>query len=244
MAALVAALAKTLPRDCIRLNVTVTHAALREDGVALQAQGIDGQSTSIIANHVIFAMPPRLLERKVGFTPPLATQIQTVWRTTPTWMAPHAKFLAVYDRPFWREMGLSGTAQSMAGPCTEIHDASAGAAALFGFLGVPAAARQRIGEEGLKAHCLGQLTRLFGPRASGPVATHFKDWAADDLTATADDLDMPAGHPTATGLPWFDGAWSGRAVMAGSETACEHPGYLEGALLAANEAVTKLREAR
>lgn len=29
---------------------------------------------------------------------------------------------AIYDRPFWREAGLSGTAQSMVGPLAEIHD--------------------------------------------------------------------------------------------------------------------------
>ena len=55
-------------------------------------------------------------------------------------MAPHANFLAVYPRRFWREAGLSGGAQSLVGPMTEIHDAtsSAGEAALFGFDDAPA----------------------------------------------------------------------------------------------------------
>jgi monoamine oxidase len=235
-AALVSALAAALPQERIRLGIQVTQAELRDEGVALRTRDADGREDLLVAERVVFALPPRLLESSVRFTPAPATR--TLWRATPTWMAPHAKFLAVYERPFWREQGLSGTAQSAVGPMVEIHDASAitGRAALFGFVGVPAAARHQIGEA-LKGYCLRQLVRLFGPGAGDPVATYFKDWATDPLTATADDRDGSAGHPAAGGAPWFDPAWAGRAVMAGSETASEHPGYLEGALLAAKAAM-------
>ena len=65
------------------------------------------------------------------------------WQETATWMAPPAKFFAVYDRPFWRKAGLSGTAQSFVGPLGEIHDATtaSGKAALFGFPSIGADAR-------------------------------------------------------------------------------------------------------
>ena len=53
----------------------------------------------LVATRVLFALPPRLLESSVAFTPAPATR--ALWRATPTWMAPHAKFLAVYDQPFW-----------------------------------------------------------------------------------------------------------------------------------------------
>ncbi|MGZ5922432.1 MAG: flavin monoamine oxidase family protein [Rhizomicrobium sp.] len=240
-AALVSALAAGLPTDSVRLGVQVTHAELQEGGVALRARRGDGGDISIMAERVVFALPPRLLESIITFTPPLSLQMRARWRATPTWMAPHAKFLAIYDRPFWREKGLSGMAQSMAGPLTEIHDASAiaGGAALFGFVGVPAAVRQQIGDA-LAGHCVRQLVKLFGPEAGHPAATHVKDWSADPLTATADDRDAAAGHPSAGGMAWFDPAWADRAVMAGSETASEHPGYLEGALLAAEDAVRGL----
>jgi monoamine oxidase len=240
--AMVAALAKQLPPDRIRLGVMVTAAALQEDGVSLAL--VDGET--IAASRVLFALPPRLLERKVAFAPAIDPDLRARWRQTPTWMAPHAKFLAVYETPFWRNKGSSGTAQSMTGPMVEIHDASAmpgtvpdtqtGRAALFGFLGVPAAARLAIGEKELKAHCLAQLVRLFGSNAARPAATFLKDWSADVLTATADD--QQAGeHPSPVSQPWFDPAWESRAIMAGSETAREHPGYLEGALLAAEAGV-------
>ena len=37
-------------------------------------------------------------------------------------MAPHAKFFAIYNQPFWRASGLSGTAQSMVGPMVEYFE--------------------------------------------------------------------------------------------------------------------------
>jgi hypothetical protein len=58
-----------------------------------------------------------------------------------TWMSDPAKFVAVYDKPFWREAGLSGQGFSRVGPMVEINDACAdntSAAALFGFIDVPA----------------------------------------------------------------------------------------------------------
>ena len=233
--ALVTALAKALPQKRIRLGAMVTAASLRDEDVSLSLR--DGET--IAAGRVLFAVPPRLMERTITFTP--APQTRALWRASATWMAPHAKFLAAYEKPFWREKGLSGTAQSMAGPMVEIHDASAmtGIAALFGFIGVPAGLREKIGESDLKAHCLTQFVRLFGPEAGKPVATFLKDWSADAFTATAEDREG-GEHPVPTSEPWFDPAWAGRAAMAGSETAPEHPGYLEGALLAAAAGVAAL----
>jgi monoamine oxidase len=229
--ALVTALAKALPEDRIRLGATVTSARLQDDGVALSL----GDGEPVTAGRVLFALPPRLMERTIAFTP--EPQTRALWQASATWMAPHAKFLAVYEKPFWRDAGLSGTAQSMVGPMVEIHDASAmaGKAALFGFIGVPAEYRQRIGEDELKAHCLAQFVRLFGSEAGKPLASFLKDWSADALTATVDDR-QSGEHPSPVSQSWFDPAWATRAVMAGSETASEHPGYLEGALLAAHRA--------
>src|SRR5262249_11573712 len=148
--AVVEALAAHLPRHRIRTSASVTAAHLRKDGVSLHLR--DGGD--IAARHVLFALPPRLMEQEISFTPELSSDMRARWRGVPTWMAPHAKFLAVYAHPFWRAAGLSGTAQSMAGPMTEIHDASRTAegagAALFGFLGVPAAARARAGEAAIR----------------------------------------------------------------------------------------------
>lgn len=245
-AALVRALARDLPAAHVRLDARVTAMVLRDDGVAVSTRRATGATEVIVADHVVAAVPPRLLAATVAFTPAVDAAALRRWQETPTWMAPHAKFVAVYDRPFWREAGLSGTAQSMVGPMPEIHDATtaSGRAALFGFLGVGAEQRAAIGEEALTRACLDQLARTFGPDARQPRATLVKDWAADPLTATAADR-VATGHPTADPAPWVLGPWRARLALAGSETSPSEPGYLAGAVeaatRAADETIRKVR---
>jgi monoamine oxidase len=237
-AALVAALARDLPREQLLLGARVTAMTLVGDGVELTVSRGDGTTETLVAGQVVAAVPPRLLDATVTFTPAQEAATARRWRETPTWMAPHAKFFALYDRPFWREAGLSGTAQSMVGPMPEIHDATtaSGQAALFGFLGVGADQRVALGEEALTRACLAQLARLFGPEAERPRATLFKDWAADPLTATAADR-AGGGHPVPDPAPWVAGRWQGRLALGGSETSPSEPGYLAGAVVAATRAV-------
>ncbi|WP_312752859.1 flavin monoamine oxidase family protein [Psychrobacter sanguinis] len=118
-------------------------------------------------SQVLLALPPRLVAQNIEFTPALPDDLAEQWASTATWMAPHAKYFAIYDTPFWREQGLSGSANSAVGPLTEIHDASAanGHAALFGFFGVAPKVRQSVSTEELKFHCREQLVRLFGTQA-------------------------------------------------------------------------------
>ncbi|MXP26816.1 NAD(P)-binding protein [Altererythrobacter indicus] len=240
--ALVKALATTLPPERLHLGATVTNLTLLDDGVALTIAGADALTKELIADHLILALPPRLLARTIAFDPPVEQSTASLWQGTATWMAPHAKFLALYDQPFWRNEGLSGTAQSVLGPLVEIHDATtaSGAAALFGFIGVNADQRSSIGEDALVHACFAQLGRLFGPEAARPRATLFKDWAADPLTATEADR-VGGAHPTPGRMSWVTGAWSKRLSLGGSETSAREPGYLAGAVDAAERAVAEIR---
>jgi monoamine oxidase len=234
--ALVTALARSLPTDAIRLNTRVTHMALTSSGV-----DVTTDAGRLSAQHVLLAVPPRLLAAQVAFDPPLSASVIRLWQRTPTWMAPHAKFVAVYDHAFWRGAGLSGAARSQTGPLVEIHDATTaeGHAALFGFVGVPAAARAQAGETAVIAACVLQLGHLFGPLATQPKATLYKDWAADPLTATPDDL-TASDHPSPTRQPWVEGQWQHRLALIGSETSRTEPGYLAGAHEAAEHGVAVL----
>ncbi|MFP5405093.1 MAG: flavin monoamine oxidase family protein, partial [Gammaproteobacteria bacterium] len=190
--ALVCALARSLPPERLRLGTRVARLALGDAGVTLS--GVDG-ILLLRARDVILAAPPRVLADALSFDPPLDPATLARWRGTATWMAPHAKLFALYDRPFWRDAGLSGAAQSTLGPMTEIHDATgaSGAAALFGFLGIGADHRRAIGEAAVIEACVAQFGRLFGPPAARPIATLFKDWAADSLIATPADR-IATGH--------------------------------------------------
>lgn len=243
--AIITALSETLPTEAIRLGMRVTHATLNISGVLLTIVAQDGTAHEVATEHVIFALPPRLLASSVSFMPDIDSATAIHWRNTATWMAPHAKFFALYGQSFWRDAGLSGTAQSQVGPLVEIHDATtaSGMPALFGFLGIGADQRAAIGEDALTHACIEQLARLFGPEAGRPRATLLKDWAADPLTATADDR-LPSGHPEPTQALWVNGVWKDRMFLAGSETSTTAPGYLAGAIAAAERAVLELRRSR
>jgi monoamine oxidase len=235
--ALVRALAGGLPGGSIQLASTVTRIALEGDHARLTLAQADGEDDSVLAAQVIAALPPRLLEASMTFEPAIDPAIRLRWRDTPTWMAQHAKFVAIYDRPFWRSAGLSGMAQSTVGPMGEIHDATtaSGAAALFGFLGIDADRRQTAGTQLLTRACLEQLGRLFGDEARRPAATLLMDWTAEVFTAATDDRHGGA-HPVPQRGPWVSGAWRDRLSLAGSETSATDPGYLAGAMDAGSRA--------
>jgi monoamine oxidase len=239
--ALASALAAQLPPASIRMEATVRSLTQTEGGVDLLCTTEREETMRLEASRVVLALPPRLLAEAIILEPRIDGQVQRSWRQTPTWMAPHAKFFAVYERPFWREAGLSGAGRSMVGPLAEIHDATSasGQAALFGFVGVPAPQRAELGEAAIVKAAVEQLAAMFGPLAGAPKATLYKDWAADPLTATQDDLSA-AGHPVGFRSPHVEGAWAGRLLMAGSEASSREPGYLAGAVDAAERAVEEL----
>jgi monoamine oxidase len=240
--ALIAALMQRIVPGCVRAGHTVRGMHRADGSVELGVEGPSGELTTWHADHVLLALPPRLAERRIAFDPPLQPALARCWRETPTWMAPHAKYVAVYDTPFWREQGLSGAARSGHGPMTEIHDASmpGGSAALFGFLGVPARVRQGVADDVLRAHCRAQLGRLFGEQAAGPQADALRDWARDPLTAAEEDQDAVAHHAAAPPTGARDGVWQGCLTGIGSEWSAQFTGYLAGAVDAAEAGVRQV----
>lgn len=235
MNALTDALRAKLDGPRIVTGQTVRRMRVTAQEVELDSEDAAGAVTTWRAAQVLLALPPRLAAERIAFEPALPAPLLWQWRATPTWMAPHAKYLAVYDTPFWREQGLSGSARSASGPLGEIHDASmpGGSAALFGFLGVPARARSRLSDEVLLTLCQAQLVRLFGAQAATPRAAFIKDWAKDPMTAAAADLDAGGDHVQAPAAMASDGPWKGRLIGVASEWSPQFPGYVAGAIEAA-----------
>ncbi|MBA8838941.1 monoamine oxidase [Ochrobactrum sp. RH2CCR150] len=110
--AAIRALADHLPPDRLLLGTTVTAMTLKDGVVELTVQTSEGESEVLSAEQVVAALPPRLFGANVKFEPAQDPAIVTRWRSTPTWMAPHAKFFAIYEDAFWRKDGLTGTARA------------------------------------------------------------------------------------------------------------------------------------
>ncbi len=243
MASLVQAVQQRLDSGCLHLSHQVTAVTLHKKSVEIETL-VNGIPTTWHAARLLLALPPRLAAESIRFHPALPPEVSRAWLNTPTWMAPHAKYLAVFHEPFWRADGLAGTAQSAVGPMVEVQDASSpgGHAALFGFIGVPAQARVGIDHHDLLSACRAQLVRLFGERAARPVAETLLDWAQAPFTATARDQ-VASGHVTAPVASVFRSPWEGRVFGAASEWSPEFPGYIAGAVDAAQRAVDALGRA-
>ena len=238
MAALVTALADKLDASRRHMGHVVRSISLQQDHIVMDCRTAAG-AICWQAEHVLLAIPPRLAVSNISFSPSLPTPQIAQWQATATWMAPHAKYVAVYAQPFWHTAGLSGEARSMVGPLGEIHDASVpeGSAALFGFFQWPAMSRQAIPAAELKQHCRQQLARIFGPQAAHPVAEFIQDWALDDYTATAADLHAVSQHAAAPLAGVDAGLWQHRITGIASEWSPSYPGYVAGAIEAAGNGV-------
>ena len=232
---LVDALVAGLPAD--RLHRSARVATIdQHSGIHLA----NGQTC--VAQHLVLALPPRIAAG-LPLSPALSLDQKRSLEAIPTWMAGHAKFVAVYDAPFWRDAGFSGDATSRRGPMAEIHDASGPngtPAALFGFLGLPP--RHRLGRAPeITTAALEQLARIFGAQAMTPAQVALQDWAFEPETATQHDLVPPSSHPDYSLPRTLSGLWDGRLHFASTETAPQMGGYMEGALAVAERVATDLR---
>ncbi|WP_421789627.1 flavin monoamine oxidase family protein [Hyphobacterium sp.] len=239
MVSLIEALAGMLPVDRIHRDHPVSQLTKSANGIVARFE-----HGSIQANQAVLAIPPRLAASTLKFEPALPEAATKAMAATATWMAGQAKFIAAFDRPFWREAGYSGDALSQRGPLVEIHDASPaenGPYALFGFVDVPANVRA-ANRARLVEMAKGQLVDLFGEELSHPLEVALQDWAQVSTIATLADRNGPGHHPT-YGYPYsLRDLFDGRLIFGASEMGNQFGGFLEGAIESAEQAHALLRE--
>lgn len=240
---LITGLLQRIPDSILHLQHRLLHLADRDTYIELVFAAGDSHVT-YQSKQVVLAMPPRLLADKVIFEPALAPKLIQAMQNTPTWMATHAKAILVYPDAFWRRQGFSGNAfiPYPGAVLAEIYDAcseQSEPAALFGFFGLPASARELYRDE-LEALILQQMTHLYGASAANPLHIAIQDWSIEAFTATGLDRTPPAEHPC-YGHPWLQlDHWLDKLYFCGTETALTSGGYLEGALEASDRVFTAL----
>ncbi len=242
MGALIDELRARLDSERVHTAAEVVGAERDGEGWTVSARA-QGEEKIYRARSLVAALPPRMLAK--GLTPKLwaTSQLRDALCSQQTWMAAQAKFVAAFSEPFWRSEGLAGDAFSRTGPLVEIHDATeekTGAAALFGFVGLPAHQRHSLGHRPLADACLNQLVTLFGANAKEPLFTCLKDWSLEPLVAASQDLAEPPAHANFPMNRFTDELESLGIHLAGSEYARREPGYLEGALEASDHWLKRL----
>jgi len=221
--------------DRVVLGAPVRRIAQDESGVTLHGNG-----GSWRARHAIVAMPP-LLAGGIDYEPALPPARTALTQRFP--MGAVIKCIALYERAFWRERGFSGEVISDAGAVGYALDSTksgGGPPALVGFI-EGAAARTWSGRpEERRRTVLAELARFFGDEALAPVEYFDQDWVAEPWTRGCS-----AGFAVPGTLSRYGPALRapcGRIHWAGSETAREWFGYMEGAIESGERAAAEVLE--
>ncbi len=241
---LTASLSKNINEDCTLNNAVARKVKFAENQVTAMIENEDSELT-ITSEYLILAMPPRVALANIKFSPAFSDGREGQLNNIATWMAGHAKLVAVYENRFWLLKGLSGDVISHKGPLQEIHDASSNDGevnALFGFVAVPPVHRKRRQDE-IKALAISQLARLFGNEAASPLAVYLQDWADEKFTSTQYDQQIQRFHPANNIGYVSEPHWDKRLIWSGTEAAdysSHNNGFLEGALEASTYALSLL----
>ncbi|GAA1126424.1 flavin monoamine oxidase family protein [Microbacterium aurantiacum] len=168
--------------DDVFLEQPVTEVKTAGDGVTI----VTDNGMVVRARYVILAHAP-ILYPWIEFDPPLPRLKQQLHQHIS--MGFVIKVHAVYDRPFWRDKGLSGTAFSPYELSHEAYDNTNHGderGTLVGFVSDRNADDLfRVSAEERKERILASLANYFGPEAKDPLVYYESDWGAEEWTRGA-----------------------------------------------------------
>jgi monoamine oxidase len=218
----------------VMLGRPVTRVERVRGGLRVVARGLE-----VHARRVVVAVPP-VLAARIAFSPALPAAKRAVLRAAVPGTL--LKSEAVYDRPFWRDAGLSGQAVSDTGPANTTFDntpPSGSPGIVLGFVGGREARTARATAPAAHRDAfLANLVTYFGDGAAQPVDFFTQDWTAEAWTRGC-----PVGH-FATGRLRRLGPALRTAVgpihFAGAETATYWNGYMDGAVRSGERAADEI----
>jgi monoamine oxidase len=238
------ALAAALAEGIIHLNSPVkdvTQHGINEIEI-LTADGL-----KYVGKRAITTVPSPVL-KTIHFTPKLDTAKQT-WCETAGY-GYLTKVMVVFERAFWSHKGFCGLSQSFRGPATVVRDTSSPADNKFvltcfvagppgrEWAALPAAAREST--------LLDQIAKLFGAEDTirqDFIEMYMYEWVYDQWSGFGCPCpSLPPGvldtlGPDALRKPL------GNVHFAGTETAGEWKGYMEGAVRSGERAASEVIKA-
>ncbi|WP_052666099.1 flavin monoamine oxidase family protein [Nitriliruptor alkaliphilus] len=222
----------------VRLGAPVRAIHTGDRGVDVELA--DGDR--VRGRRVVVALPPTLAGR-IAYHPALPADRDLLTQRVP--MGAVIKLHLVYDRPWWREDGLSGQALSD-GPVTQVvfdnspPDGSCGV--LLAFIeGADALHWGPRPAEERHAAVAARLAEMIGPAAAHPVAVVERDWTTEPYSRGCYGGHLPPGVWTQLGPALRRPV--GRLHWAGTEHATAWTGYLEGAVRSGEETAADVLDA-
>lgn len=210
--------------EAVRTSCPVRELTTRGDRVVAA-----GEWGSVEADRAVIAVAPAVIGR-IDFDPPLSgMRAQLHAKLPPGYVI---KCMARYQRPFWRDDGLSGQAGSAVHPLAITFDnspADGSCGVLLGFLeGGHARRAARLAPDARRELVIGGFATYFGAGAREPLEYVEQDWAGEEW--------IRGGY----GAHFAPGTWTdyghllrepeGRIHWAGAETSPIWNGYMDGAV--------------
>jgi monoamine oxidase len=197
------------------------------------------------AKCIVVCIPPQKIT-SIEYDPILPADLHRAFSSLLTGNA--MKVQAVYEKPFWREEGFSGSGLSFNGTPTFTYDNSGPSGApgvLLGFLTASHATKwNQCSLQERKKAVLQTWSSVFGPEAMRPLEYVEHDWMQEPSIRGGHGCHFPPGLWKELGsafgknqMPCFQ-----NVIWAASDLAKDWNGYLEGALLAGEQAALEVLE--
>lgn len=210
--------------DTVRMEEPIRRIDRRDDGVTLVSD-----TGRYEVSDAIVAVSPPLIER-IEHEPPLPARRRALSQRMP--MGGVVKCVIAYDEPFWRDDGYSGSVLSADGVVSSFNDVSppdGNQGLLVGFIaGAEAFEWSDRSVTERREQVLDELVRYFGPQATDPLEYTDKAWSKTRWSTGGYNAVMTPGTLATCGDALREPV--GRVRWAGSETAIEWPGFMEGAI--------------
>ncbi|MEV6907253.1 flavin monoamine oxidase family protein [Amycolatopsis sp. NPDC051071] len=208
--------------DRVVLGTPVRRISQNDNGVTVRTD-----SEEIKAKYAIVTVATAH-RAGIGFDPALPEQAEGLVNTWP--MGVLSKAFVAYDKPFWRADGLSGEALTDTGAVFITFDVSPdadGPGVLMAFCD------PRVFDgfdlESRRSRVIQQLVQLYGTRASVPIDYLDHCWGAEPFAPGGPNPAVPPYATTSYGPALTEP--HGRVHWAGTETAGEWAGTMNGAVL-------------
>ncbi|KAI7779434.1 Amine oxidase [Diaporthe eres] len=236
-------LAASLPQGTVRLNTAVQQVA--QDGFnAINVVATDG---SVFNGQKVITTVPSPVLKTISFTPPLHP-VKLAWAESASY-GYYCKAMMVFKSPFWITKGFCGLAQSFTGPAAVVRDSCSPADnkyALTCFMCGPLGQEwSLLPKEERIEKLLSQIGALF--ESEDTVKQEFVDvvmyeWNYDEWSGYGCPCaHLPPGVLDALG-PNALREPVGDLHFAGTETAGEWKGYMEGAVRSGERAAKEVVE--
>ena len=228
-------LARKLGRSLV-LDSPVRRIVQTGRGVTVHSDRVD-----VEAKRVIVAVPP-ILTGKIDYEPGLPDERVELIDHYP--QGTMTKVACVYDRPFWREDGLTGQVLYDKGPISATFDDSpedGSKGVVFGFVaGDQAREFTKLSQRERREAIIANYVEFFGPEAANPERYIETNWKRETWTRGC-PVGIPGlGQTVARGEQLAKPV--GRVHWAGTETSNYWAGYMDGAVRSGKRAAAEVIE--